>query len=407
MSEPTEQPAIDAASLVQAAEPAEKGAASRFDKLAKERGLEPQENGITLKQQQDWQNAPDPDKPDTAKPTETKPDDKPADKPAKDAVPDFSKKPEEKKPEANHDEELKQHPAVKGEAAKSFKSVLAQRDEFKTKAAELEAKIKELESRPQTKGNDDKIAEYEKRMKDLENELGRSNFGNSPKIQAFASQEKLQVDAAKSYLDGDDAQQAAVETASNLTGQKRLRALVDSGMNSETVAAVSAHLARVDDIRAQKTAAMNNWQQEAKAFEQEQQTEKLRADQQRKEFEETVFKTVLDKSIPKLEGLQKVDGYEDWNQGVEGRIATIKRLYNGQADLPEIAEVIAKGVAYDAKDQLYANLYGKYQTVAQELASLKAAANPKGDVRQGGDKSVQESGTPGSRFEATKAGLRG
>lgn len=411
-SEPTLTAAIDAASLIPA-EPATKGAASRFDQLAAEKGIKPNEEGITLRQQQEEAE------PKVETPTEIKPDkvEKPAvEKPAKDAVPDFSKKPEktETKAEPNYDEELKAHPAIKGEAAKSFKTVLSQRDEFKKQAeekaaklSEFETKLKELESRPQSKANDEKIAAAQKRIEELENEVGKANYTLTPKYKQSLAQEKQQIDTAKSYLDGDDGQQAAIETAANMPpGQKRLKVLVDAGMNAETISAVASNLTRIDEIRSNRSAELENWQQALESMEQESKTAQLQQDAKRKEFEETVFKTVLDRMTPKLEGLQKMDGYDDWNRSVDERMVKIKQLYNGEAELEEISEVVAKGVAYDAKEKLYANLEKKYTAAVEELSRLKAAANPRGEASKG-DRTQQDGGTVESRFEATRAAIAG
>lgn len=338
----------------------------------------------------------------------------------KDGIPDFSKKLEAKKTEEvvapNHDEELKAHPSVKGEAAKSFKAILAQRDEFKAAAdkikADYEAKLAELSSKTSgvPKEVEEKLTKLQQDLKDREEALGKAHYSNSPKFQASLTAEKQELAAAQSYMDGDDAKQQAIEMAANLSGKKRIAALNDAGMSSDEIAIVGANLARVDQLRRERAADIENWKQSSELDQQSVRAKQAQDDAKRREYEDSVFSSLLSKATSEdgLPGFQKRDGYEDWNKDVDTRIATGKRLFNGEADLPEIGKVLIDGLALPAQQKLYAKLETKYNALAQELANLKAAANPNGAAKT--DKAgvtQQEGGTAASRFDATLAGYRG
>jgi len=209
-------------------------------------------------------------------------------------------------------------------------------------------------------------------------------------------------------MDGDDAKQQAIELAANLSGKKRIAALNDAGMSSDEIAIVGANLARVDQLRRERAADIENWKQSSELDQQSQRAQQAAEDAKRRSYEDSVFSSLLAKATSEdgLPGFQKRDGYEDWNKDVDSRIATGKRLFNGEADLPEIGKVLIDGLALPAQQKLYAKLQTKFEAMAQELANLKAAANPNGAVKQDKLGAVQEGGTTASRFDATLAAKR-
>lgn len=405
--DPTTNDHIDASTLVApAVEDTSKGSANRFDELlakgqaVKEASPDNLNNGtdpndVTFKHREQ------------AKPEKVETKAEP-EKPTPDGVPDFSKKPEkvETKTDAtNYDDELKAHPAVKGEAAKSFKAVLAARDEAKKAADALKAELEAVKaSATKTVTNPDHeklIADLQKQLAAKDEEVGRASFQNTPRFKQSITAEQQELEAAKSYLDGDESMQAAVEVAAGLTGQKRLKALVDSGMNSETIASIAANLARVDAIRRDRAADVANWKETSTKWQQEAQAQQAQQEAQRREYEDSVFKTVLSKATSEdgLEGFRKVEGFDDWNRGVDEAMAKAKRLFNGEAQLPELGDVIVRGLALPAEQKLRQNLQKKYDAVSAELARLKAPLDPKGSTRAGADK-AQDQGTAASRFDA-------
>ncbi len=391
---------------------ATKGSGDRFSQLLATKQAVMETSPDNLNNKVDERNEVKPEPKNEVK-VETK-----TEKPDPDAIPDFGKKPEVKaETAANYDEELKSHPAIKGEAAKSFKAVLAQRDEAKKAAdalkADYEARIAAIESKAAgapSKAQEEALAALQKKNADLEEQVGKANFERTPKYQGYLKQEKQELDAAKSYVDGDDEMTAAIETAASLTGQKRLKALVNAGMNAETISAVAANLARVDQIRRGRMEEVENWRTATEEMTQAERAEQLTNDVKRREYEDTVFQSVLSKvtSPDGLEGFRKVDGFDSWNTGtVDENIKQAKRMFNGEAELPELGEVVMKGIAYAAKQKLFDNLQKKYDGVVEELSRLKAAASPNGTVKSDKVNGAQEQGSAASRFEATLAAHRG
>lgn len=344
---------------------------------------------------------------ETSKPAEAKKEE------PKDEFPDFRKKPEQQKKEEppSHDEELKQHPAIKGEAAKSFKKVLSERDELRnqlnTYKAEMEAKMAEL-SRTQgiPKEVEEKLTSAQKRAQELEEELGRASFERSPKIQNYVRAEKAEIESAKSYMDGDEAKQAAIETAASLTGKRRIQVLADAGMSSEEIGIIGSNLARIDQLRRDKAADLENWKKSSEEYEQERKVAMTREQEKRKELENQTFKSRFDSLSKELEAYQHADGYPEWNKEADARKEEAQRFFNGEASLEEVTDVIIRGVAYKAKDKLYNNLQKKYDTAIEELSRLKSAL-PNGGSAKSDKGGQQDTGTQASRFEATLAATRG
>ena len=322
----------------------------------------------------------------------------------KSGIPDFTKKAEAPKVDDNDqkalEEELKQHPAIKGEAAKSFAKVRQQREEairaFEAYKKETEAKLAELQKQP-VRQSDETVLEYKKRIEEMENELGKASIERTPRHKQFVAAEKQELDAAKSYVDGEDHQQSAIETASRLSGQARLKALVDAGMNSETIAVVASNLARIDSIRRERDGFVDNWRTSLQEQELQHKSLQEQQEQKRLQEEERVFKNVFENVAPKLTAYQKVDGYDEWNSGVDQRISEAQRHFSGKSSLEEISEVIARGVGYEAMEKVNSNLQSRLDEAMEELSKLKAAT-PNGGSSVART-NVDEGGTAASRFD--------
>lgn len=403
---------IDSSTLVAppVADDPSKGSAQRFDTMMATNAATVREGSPEDKNITDANDVLKQPKADAA-PVKSKEDKPKVDAPKPDDVPDFTKKREPAKvEEPNYDEELKAHPAIKGEASKSFKKVLAERDAAKKQAAEYEAKLKAAEART---GNapsaeqEARLADLQKKLAEREEEIGRINYERSPRIQGIIKQENDELTAAKSYLDGDEAKQYAVEMAAMAQGKKRLNILVDSGMTTEEIAAVSANLTRVDQCRRERSSEVENWRTQSAEQEAQDKQRTLAREAQQRELEKAVFKNRFEKLSPDLEAYSKVEGYDGWNRGSEEHQQQAERFFNGEASLDELADIVIKGVAYDRKNKLMANLQAKHEAVLEELARLKAATPPNGEVRNADPKPGEEGGTMASRFDAVVGARRG
>lgn len=329
-------------------------------------------------------------------------------------IPDFSEKKEDKKVEVSDEdalkEELKQHPAIKGEAAKSFAKIHGEKEavkrEFTAAKAQYEARIKELESKSVSSPEQQKLIDsLNEKLKQQEDELGKVNFAATPKIKRYDQQASQELQAAKSYLDGDEAQQQAVELAAGLSGKKRLQALVDSGMGTETIAAVTVNLSRMDALRNERDNELNAWREKSTMMQRELQQEADQKKQAEKAEDKIVFDRVFERLSKELEGYQHMDGYDKWNKDTDERIATAQRIINGEPSLEEIMEYAIRGVNEPATRKIAQNWEKRYREAANELGKLKAAV-PNGGAVKTGAAAVQEGGSVGSRFESTLGSIR-
>lgn len=306
-----------------------------------------------------------------AKPADSKPPEK------KEAAGDsivpsqFTEKPKAKEADAAPADEI---PANAG--AKQLREALARRDaKLKELQAERDALRLKAEAAPvgASKEQEDAYKAATDRAAKLEQELERAAYDRSPKFQRFGAEETAEITSAKSYLEGTEINPSVLELAARTTGQSRLKLLRDAGMDAETIAAVGPHLARADAIRRERDASLENWKAGAAADQQAQQTRATQEEAQRRQQEETVFKTVGEQMRTKLEAFQKVEGHEKWNAMVEQNEKDAADFFAGKKSLPELAELAYLGVSSRTTKVMNDELRRQLNVANEELGRLRAA----------------------------------
>lgn len=211
------------------------------------------------------------------------------------------------------------------------------------------------------------------RAAELEAIVERSAFQNSSKYQALEKSEQAEMTAAKSYLDGTEIDPNVIDLASHAKGAARIKMLKDAGMEPETISAIAPHLAAIDRVSAEKTAALEN----SKAYTAQQiaEAEQQRAAQetQHKAEETRVFGEALSRAETTLKPFRRVEGNEPWNEQIAELKATAQSFFNGKADLATLADIAVKGVAYDVLDTMVGKQAATITELQAELGRLRAA----------------------------------
>ena len=242
-------------------------------------------------------------------------------------------------------------------------------------------------SRPQNKSTE--IEELrkakeaaEEKARAIEEGWSKEAFASSPKFQAkFASREQTALELAKSSLDGTDLKQDIIDLAARTTGRERVELLKDAGVDDATMQLIAPHLANFDTIQREKQSALADWRNESRQWQEEAQHQAEQARAARTEQENRVFETVLSKTD--LLPLRISKNNADWNNRGDQLIAEAKAIFNGEgADLPVFAEVILKGKAYDAQQEVLDHIKSENASLRAENTRLKSAA-PGGHITAG------------------------
>lgn len=206
----------------------------------------------------------------------------------------------------------------------------------------------------------------------LEQQLERSAYERSPKFQRFGAEEKAELATAKSYLEGTEINPAILEAAANSTGAARIKILRDAQVDPETVAAVSSHLARIDSIRRERDASLENWKTGLAQDQQAQAARQKQIEAQQIENEKKVFTEVRDR-LKTMPAFTKVDGHEKWNEGVEVNLKEAEDFFHGRKSLAELAELGFRGVAQKTTELMNVELTKQLKEANERLTKLQAA----------------------------------
>lgn len=301
---------------------------------------------------------------------------------------------------------------IKPEQATHFKQL---KEKAKSTISKLLEENATLKSRPaeavDVKPYEEKLTAAEQRIAEKEAEIERIAFEQSPKYQAFLSKEQVNVDAAKSYLEGTDIDPDVIERAAKATGAKRLNVLREAGLDAEIIAAVSPHLSTIDGVRAERNAALENRKTIQAQWESEQRTAHETQTAQQKAAQDRVYTDTLNRLMQEVPTLKKVDGNEAWNKQIDADIARGKDAFGGSKSLEELAELAALGA--HARSIISANktLSEKLNTALAQLAKLTAASPNGGSLHQQGRVTAQgerwSASAAAARFNANKAEVGG
>jgi hypothetical protein len=362
--------------------------------------------GMTAIQAVDPNATPPQEEPAKAKPTPKKD--------AKDApksdIPDeilYGKKaPEADKPEATKeatddpDDAFSQDlPASSSEKAKANWKIA--REQNKSLRLELQQTKSELEQIRKAPVKPDANVEAErkawlKEREDLVARVERADIRQSPRFQRLEAKEKSILEDAALNLKGLDGVSAdIVELAAHAKGASRRKILEEAGLDGGTLGLIAPYIARLDEIAhekgeiegsAKEILAQETARQKAEAAERK---AKIEAE------EAAVFERVGKEAQQQFAPLQKVKGeqYEDWNTGVEERLARAKEFYSGNMSLEDVARIAYAGVSYEAAEKMNTYLREQLTAAKDQITKLTAGQPNIGTLRNGENGSVANDAT--------------
>jgi len=263
------------------------------------------------------------------------------------------------------------------------------KESAKTTILAREATINELKSKTASTATKAEIEEAQERVKtaqaratELEQTIERLAFTESPRFKQLLSDETASLGSAKTYFEGTEINPEIIEVAARSTGSNRIKVLTDAGADANLIAAVSPYLAQYDSIQRSKASSIENWKTESAQFAEAQKVAGEQATAKRKADENKVWSDVFSKHESTLVPYRKFDKSDSWNARADELKTRAKQVFNGEdVGLEVVADVIAKGVAYDALDEVRVALTDEIRNLATENARLKAAKPTGGDTQ--------------------------
>lgn len=247
---------------------------------------------------------------------------------------------------------------------------------------DLEQRIASSTSNSEIEKLNEKLKQAELKAAEIEDAWAKTSLETSPQFQRnYIKREQAELESAKAYLEGSEVDPRIIDYAARTHGATRVKVLTEAGLTPELIASVNSHLAVYDGIQRDKQAAIENWQAQGAQW-QEQEAQRLQAEQQkRSQQEEQVWENVFKKNSNLIPYRESKD--DKWNSRRSELIERAKTIFNGNGtDLPTMAEVVQKGVAYDAlQENVVEPLLEKIKTLEGENAKLRSSA-PGGQITQ-------------------------
>ncbi len=268
--------------------------------------------------------------------------------------------------------------------------------------AELESKQSDATSKAEIEAAQERVKQAEEKAREYESTIERLAFYESPKFKQFGADEEAQLASAKTYFAGTDINPEIIEVAARSAGPNRIRILKEAGLDSDTISAVAPYLASFDTIQRNKAAALEGWKTDSAKYAEQQKAQAEAETAQRKSQEENVWNTELTKARNTVAPLRKFEKNDAWNTRADQLASRAQQIFSGEGTtLNEMADVIAKGVAYDALEEVRLDLTNQLKLLRQENSKLKAA-KPDGGTSSGDNGAkLTDTMTPDERAKAS------
>lgn len=291
--------------------------------------------------------------------------------------------------------------SLKGAARQNFEKL---ESAAKTKIEALRKELAEAKSKTATPTDVEPILAEAKAAKEraaqLESEFERVAYTQSPKYQRFGNEEGAEIKSAKSYLEGGEVNPAIIDAAANTQGAARMKILRDAGVDAETIAILSPHLARVDAIRRERDQSLEGWKANLAQDQQRAQAQQQQQEQQRIQMEKTVFTEVMGR-MKTLPAFTRVDGNEKWNALVDQNYKEAEEFAQGRKPLAELFELGFNGVANKTTHLMNQELTKQLNEANTKLSRLMAAQPGVGrSVGESSDSRTQKPKTDTEHFKS-------
>lgn len=354
-------------------------------------------------------------KPPETKPAEAPPQ-KPPDKPVTTEAPPAAVKPSEENP-------LESTKGLSPKAAEKFEAIKKARDEFKSKAEQIEADKKNLETQ---------VAEFNKQIAEL-----KQTPKTVPELEAL-KKERDQLNEILNVIRLEENPSFQQKWTGKVTEQLELAKsvvgplLADKATRILTMPDGPDKTAKLEELKAEltddqldelkdvrKNLRLIDLQRNTELKQSREKYKELKGQedaQRQKQSEElqNLFKGVGAKLADPKDGwavFQKTDNVE-WNRAVDERIADAEAIFSGKLPVDKVAEKAYHAAAFPAVLQFTKNLMEQNKKLTEQIAGMSAASPKPSDggkpVPPTTKSEILSSSSPQSATEAwTKSFIKG
>ena len=280
-------------------------------------------------------------------------------------------------------------------------------DDYESKIGEMQKKIEEYEKAPKpgANGDDPRVTALQKEIDDYSERLRLVDITQHPKFKAFYDGKvNAQIELAKRIVGADhaDAIGKLLAMPDNEFRQEKIEAILGE-LSTLQQARVGSVLNTLTEIETEKTGHIEQAKTDLVAMQEKKKVEAETAKTEGMKKAEAAFATVLStvqnpKDKDSLFIFQKQEGNEEWNKGVDDRIAYGKNLLFGQTPPQDLIKAALHAAALPGVVKSYQIALEKIKTLETQVAGL-TASTPKLEGGRGGDKPAGEKPAPGkTRF---------
>lgn len=273
------------------------------------------------------------------------------------------------------------------------------RDAEKKRADELQKAFDEYKSKFKDGDLPEKYAkereEYLSRIKSHEDLIGKKYVEES---QAFKDrftnrQNNLSAQLKKA------GEELGFDSAAQLLGlplKKRMEVLADSELSPAAVGHITSLLQQHDQIEAEKSAFLENWQTQKTELDRQEQAQADSQKAKMKEHLDRAFEKTLQDITSKFAPLKKIPGNDTWNAEIDQIVQRGREMMDGNFTDEQYSEIVLAGLGAIRQNAMYERAVQLLNETRTELASLKAA-NP--DVNGQAAKNPTNNNANNDRFD--------
>jgi hypothetical protein len=217
--------------------------------------------------------------------------------------------------------------------------------------------------------------EISARLTQREEELAKIAVERSDMFrERFTNKQSSIVQSLKKTGEELEIKQDTISQLLAASGKRRFEILEEIDATSSAKAYLTSLLKDHDQLEADKETFLSDWKSKAAEMEE---TERQRADAQKarmKEHEDKLFDEKWNELSGKLSALQRVEGNDKWNAGIDQIKAEAKRYMEGDFEPGEFAHNIIAGLTAERIGAINQVLHSKLNTALAEIENLKAAS---------------------------------
>lgn len=291
------------------------------------------------------------------------------------AIPDeiLGKKTEVDEWETLHNEEVKGQ--VKNENFKRYKEATGKK--MASKDAEIEAirrENEELKTKYTGAPDPKEIETLRTALKEKDDLIGRKYVEESAQFrERFTSKQKLIEGQLAKSIEQLGLDKSLTKQLLNADLKKRAEILENSELSSFAQGNLATILTEHDRLDDERASYLEDWQSRKAEMEAQEMAQTDAQKARIKEHEDRIFQKTFENLSKTFGPLQKYEGREDWNKGVDEILNEAKRFFDGDFTTEEYAELAIAGVAAKRQNAMLEHVIKLLRESQQENESLKAA----------------------------------